>query len=100
MQTYRRMKSSEGRGRRDQCCDSGHLICGAHLRQLFPRSPFLVTVMSCFESPLVEPPVNTAGTRAEGSLDLLHPCLVSSAVPGDFITLGLALIHGGGFIYN
>lgn len=94
------MKSSEGSGRRNLHCDSGHLICGAHLRQLFPQSPFLVTVTSCFESPLVEPPVNTAGTRAEGSPDLLRLCLVNSAVPGDFIMLGLALIHGDGFIYN
>jgi len=40
MQIRRRVKSSEGRGRWNLRCDSGHLIFGAHLRQLLSAESF------------------------------------------------------------
>lgn len=40
VEIYRHMESSEGRGRWNLRCDSGHLIFGAHLRQLLSSESF------------------------------------------------------------
>lgn len=79
MQISKHMKSAEGRGRRNLCCDSGHLIFGAHLRQLLFSESFFSHCQSCFELPLVEPPLNTPGAQAEGSSDSLHPCSMTTS---------------------
>lgn len=79
MQIHWHMNSAERRGRRNLRCDSGHLIFGAHLRQLLSLESFFSHCQSCFELPSMEPPLTTPRAWAEGSPDSFYAFSMTSA---------------------